>query len=136
MPTQRNLRDANFIKTKALPAANATNLTDVIDLQAVLGNPDPEAFLIEVAVPALPANSDATKTILITLQDSEDDSSYADVEPLIQCKIPGVATTGSAAKTFTFRTPPGLRRYVKFLQTVPTGAGDNTAKSVTYSLLF
>src|SRR5438105_2652903 len=136
MPTIRALKDANFIFTKVLPAAAASNQTPTIDLIAVSGDPDPSLFDIEVVVPALANHTDSTKTITITVQDSADNSTYANVTPLIQCQVPGVASTGSAATTFTFRLPPGIRRYVQLTQSVPTGDGNNTASSVTVSLLF
>lgn len=129
------MKDALLIKTKALPAANATNQSDTFDVGDMAGKGlANDLFEFEVSVPALPANTDNTKTILITLQESADDSTYADVDPLTQIKIAGVTTTGSAARTVRVPVAGGGKRYLQFNQTVPTGAGDNTAKSITYAL--
>ena len=136
MALKRSLKDAKFILTKVLPAANANNNSDVIDLEAASGDPDPGMFDVEVSVPALANHTDSTKTITIQVYDSADNSSFAEIAPRIECRIPGVASTGSLAKTFTFRLPPEVRRYLRFNQAVPSGDGDNTASSITYSLLF
>lgn len=129
-------RDANFYATKAFPAAAATNYSDSFDLGAISGGIDSRLFVVEIAIPAMPANVDNTKTATLTLQDSADNSSFANVAPLHQCQIVGVASTGSAAVTYIIRVPPSIRRYVRFAQAVPSGGGDNTGVSVAYSLLF
>jgi len=136
MPTVRSVKDNQFINTKYLPAAGATNNNDPFDLGAVAGDGDPNLFDVEVAVAAAPNHTDDTKTILIDLYDSANGTDFAEAVPLIRCKIPGVAVTGSAATTFKFRCPPAVRRYIRCLNTVPSGAGDNTGVLVTYSLLF
>lgn len=128
----RNLQDATLNRTKALPAATATNLTDVIDL----GNTGykSENIEVEINVPAIAAHTTVNNTTL-TLHDSADDSTYAEVVPLHQVKIPGVAVTGSVAIVARLRLPPNVRRYIKFSQTA--GATDDlTGSSITYSLRF
>ena len=136
MPTQRALKDKQFIGTAYLPAAAATNYSGSFDLEAVAGAGDPSLFDLEVAMAAAPNFTDNSKTILITLQDSAAGSSFADVSPLHQCQIIGVTSTGSVATTWVFRPPPGVKRYIRCSQLVPSGGGDNTAVLVTYSLLF
>jgi hypothetical protein len=136
MATTPWLRDANFYATKAFPAAAATNYSDSFDLGAVSGGIDSRLFAVELVIPALAAHTDTTKTILITLQDSADNSSFAAVAPLHQAQIVGVATTGSAAVTYIIRVPPSIRRYIRFDQTNPSGGPAVTASSVAYSLLF
>ena len=129
-------RDANFYVTKAFPAAAATNYSDSFDLGAINGGVDSRLFAVEMAIPAMPANTDNTKTSTLTLQESEDNSSFTSVAPLHQAQIVGVASTGSAAVTYIIRVPPGIKRYIRFAQDVPSGGGDNTGVSVAYSLLF
>jgi hypothetical protein len=131
----RNIRDALFATTKAFPAANAVAVTDAFDLEQTSGG-TLENVEAEIVIPALPNNSDNTKTITIALHDSADNSSFAATDPLVQTSIVGVTTTGSAAKTVRFRFPPVTRRYVRLSVSVPTGAGDNTAASVGFNLLF
>lgn len=136
MSTTPWLRDANFSTTKAFAAANSTNYSDSFDLGATAGGVDTRLFAVEIAIPAMPANSDNSKTTLITLQESSDNSSFANVAPLVQAQVVGVTSTGSAAVTHTIYLPPGIKQYVRFSQLVPTGGGDNTGVSVSYALLF
>ncbi len=130
----RSIKDASKQVTKFFPAAGANNQTATIDLGP--GAYKTEEIEIEIAVPALANHTDSTKIILIDLQESADDSSYANTSPFIELKVPGVASTGSLAVTKRFRLPADTLRYIQFKQTVPSADGDNTAGLVTYSLLF
>ena len=136
MMTTPWLRDANFATTKAFPAANATNYADAFDLGAAAGGVDTRLFAFEIVIPAMPANTDNTKTATLTLQDSADGTTFANVAPLVQAQIVGVTSTGSAAVTYRIYLPPGIKQYVRFAQNVVTGGGDNTGVSVAYALLF
>jgi hypothetical protein len=141
MPTKRSLKDALLNVSKYLPAAAAANQSPTIDLGSVVAG-EPKLLEIEVSVPALPNNTDNTKTITLRLQDSADDVTYADVgveaaagvgdAPRIECRLAGVTTTGSVAKIFRVALPSTARRYLQFTQTVASGGGDNTAALVTY----
>ena len=117
------MKDSKFTLTKALPNANASNLTASMDLniEVPFDNKFREAYVL-VTVPALSDHTDSTKTDTLTLQDSADNSSFANTAPLIQVQIAGVATTGSAATTVKVPLPPGVRRYIQFNQLrYPTG---------------
>ena len=128
------LKDARFNSTKYLPAAAAGNYSDVMDLGPA---PDVRAFALEIAVPALAANTDTTKTVTLTVQESDTETSgFANVAPLIQGQVPGVATSGSAAITFKAHLPPGTKRYIRVAQAVESGGGNNTGDEVAYGLLF
>lgn len=133
MSLHRAIKDATFVKAKALPAAGAANNTATFDLGS--GGYVPESIEVEIVIPALPDLVD-DKTVTIIVQDSADDSSYATVDPLIQTSVVGAGGVGCAAKTVKLRLPAGIRRYVQFNQAVLAAGGSNVAKSVTYSLLF
>lgn len=135
MPTQRIIKDANLHLEKYLPAAAATNYSASLDLGSANPGMSIEQTEFLVTLPALANNTDNSKTILITLQDSADDSSFADVTPLHQVQVVGVTSTGSAATTYRLRAPSTVQRYVRFKQVVPSGAGDNTAGLMQYDLL-
>lgn len=133
------MKDALLKVLKYLPAAGANNTTDAIDLEAdssavARGERAPVRHLL-VSVPALPANTDNTKTITIDLYDSADGVTFAQVQPLIECQVPGVAVTGSLATDFRFPLP-AVRRYIALKSTVPAGAGDNTGVQITAELEF
>ena len=130
----RNLRDADFEVSKALPAAAATAYTDSLDLgQTKVQSLEQVEF--EIAVPALPALVE-DKTVTISVQDSADDSSFAAVDPAISTVITGGTGNGAAAKTVRFRLPSQTRRYVRLKMDVLTGGGDNTGVSATLAALF
>lgn len=131
----RTRKDAALTVTKALPAAGAAVNTPTIDLGA---NPAAviESMELELAIPALPNNTDAAHGITAKLQDSADDVTYADIALVGTVSLAGVAVTGSAVMTKVFKLPSHTRRYVQGNLAASAGAGDNTAKSATLSPLF
>lgn len=130
-----NVRDAELKVTKACPAAGANHNTDTIDLSCSNPGASVESFEVEIAIPALPSLVGTDKYLTVKLQDSADDVTYADIEQLASFAIVGVATTGSAAATRTVRLPSDVKRYVQANLAVTATGGDNTASSVTVSLL-
>jgi hypothetical protein len=128
-------RDSTFARTKVLPGAGATNLTDVIDLESVLGDPGVSKFLVEIAVPAVAGNTDSSKSFTLSVHDSANNSSFAALAVPLTLTVPGVTSTGSVAITKTFRLPPDVRRYIKFSQTAPSVV-DVSAATIAYDLLF
>jgi hypothetical protein len=134
------MKDALLKVTKALPNAAANNDTDSIDLKRAVtptGIKSEEWRLgyIEITWPALSDHTDTSKTNLITLHDSADDSSFAVTSPLIQLQVPGVASTGSVAATVKVPLPPDVKRYIRFNQLVPSGGGTGSNATVTYNLV-
>lgn len=128
----RNIVDATYSTSKALPAATATNVSSSFDLEST--GTKPSNVEVEINVPAIAAHTTANNTTL-TLHDSADNSSFAEVVPLTQVKVLGVVSTGSVAIVARFRLPPNVRRYIAFSQTA--GATDDlTGSSITYKLLF
>lgn len=127
-------RDALLSVTKALPAAGANNNSDSIDL----GSPTPivvgDSIEVEVALPAL-ANLVEDKTVTCTLQDSADDSTFAAITGLSTLVVTGKTSGGAAAASRVVRLPSSVRRYIRVNTAVLTSGGDNTASSVTFSVL-
>lgn len=143
---ERQIQDANFVKAKALPAAGANNNSATFDLGSRVGF-SPEEIVFEVDLPALTAHTDSTKNVTLTVQHSDDDSTYVNLDDgigsptgapaQITITTPGVASTGTAArKVFVRLSGQGLKRYVQFNQAVTSGGPTLTASSVTYSLRF
>ena len=129
-----NIRDAALKVTKACPASNKNHNTDTIDLGCKNPGASVESFEVEIAIPALP-NLAADKTLTVKLQDSADNTTFADVEQLASVVVKGVSTDGSAASTVVVRLPSDVNRYVQANLAVAGSGGDNTAKSVVVSLL-
>lgn len=139
---ERGIKDASFVKTKALPAANENNNTDTFDLGRTSGYPVPEGVCFEVSIPAMAAHNSASYNVVIKMQHSTDNVTFADLDtgteafPDIVITHPGVASTGSAARVVRVPIPAGVNRYVQFNQAVDNSGPTLTAISVTYSLLF
>ena len=129
------IRDSALKVTKALPAAGANHNTGTIDLGSTNPGLAVESFELEIAIPALPSLAEG-KTLTVKVQDSADNSTYADVAELASVVVTGAADAkGSDKKTAVVRLPPGARRYLQANIAVAASGGDNTAKSVTLSLL-
>ena len=146
------MKDAALHLEQYLPAANATNVTGVLDLG--VDNPGGSAGgagnfnfsdqwrlgRIRVTIPALPNHTNNALNITLTLTDSADGAASfqqggtgtAVGLPLVQVVIPGVATNGSALTVVDVPLPPDLRGPIQFLQSVPATDGNNTAALVTY----
>jgi len=129
-----NIRDAALKVTKACPAAGANHNTDTIDLGCTNPGASVESFEVEIAIPALPNLADG-KTLTVKLQDSADDTTFADIAELASVVVTGASSNGSAAATRTVRLPSTTKRYVQANLAVAGSGGDNTAKSVVVSLL-
>lgn len=122
------MQERTTIRTKALPAANATAYTDPYDFGT--SKPGPQGIRLSVSLPDLPDLVD-TKKVTVIPQDSDDGISYATLETLGNMIVTGAGGVGASAKKWEFYLPPVFRRYVRFGFNVETGGGDNTAKSAT-----
>ena len=128
------IRDTNLVKTKALPAAAATNYSDPLDLIESSPGIKMRDSQIEVVAPTL-ANLADTKTATFTLQDSADGSSFADIPELASITLTGAGGVGATTVTRRFKLPETVRRYVRLKQVVQAAGGDNTASSSTLSYI-
>lgn len=134
MINKRTLRDANLAKSKALPAANATNYSDAIDLGSASSG-RLEGFEIAVEMPATASLAD-TKKITQTLQDSADGVTFADVADVPPIVSTGASGAGAAAVERRFKAPIALRQFIRLKQNVEASGGDNTAVISTLSVIF
>lgn len=125
-------KDATLIKTKALPAANGTAVTDPIYLgKAGIELADCE-FRLECE--ALPSLVDTKKATFI-FEDSADGTNYAAIPELASVVLTGAGGAGAAAFVRDVRLPSSVRSYVRGNATVENGGGDNTSKKFTFTLL-
>lgn len=130
----RRLADANLTKTKALPAAAAANYSNSIDLGQTTLGPAADHIEVEISIPATPALVD-DKTIILTLKDSADDSTFTAIPAIATLTQTGAASAGAAAASRRFKLPPSCRRYLRLDAAVLTAGGDNTAVSYTLKVL-
>ena len=130
----RTIRDGKLKAVKACPGAGNNHNTGTIDLGCANPGASVETVEVEIVIPALPSLVDG-KTLTVKLQDSADDSSYTDIPELASLVVTGASGGGSAAATRIVRLPSSAKRYLQANLAVVTGGGDNTAQSVTVSLL-
>ena len=127
-------RDTALTTTKACPAAGTNHNTATLDLKSTTAGAFADSVEVEIVIPALPSLV-KDKTLTVKLQDSANDSTYADIPELASVVVTGGDSGGSAAATRVVRLPSSAKRYLQANLAVATGGGDNTDKSVTVSLL-
>lgn len=127
---RRNSADALLTVTKALPAANANNDTDEINIGPV--GPHREKMKLRAS---WPANSVlvATKLLTLTLKSGATGALAAETDPTATYVITG--DTGFAAGYVDFELGQNVGEYVAVNQAVETGGGDNTGTTFTYTLV-
>ena len=119
-------------QTNAL--TGSVNYTPAIDLGAA-ENPDAWALgYIKASIPALPNATNSATTNLFTLQQSTNNSTWVNTQPLVQGWIVGATSATNTATTIKLPLPPDVSRYIRIAQTVPTGAGTNTTVTNRYTL--
>ena len=128
-----SLKDAQLTQTVALAAAGASVSTTPLDLSQT--PPNAHRFEVELALPALPALADA-KTVSVTLEDSEDGTSFAAIPELSTLVVTGSGGTGSAAATRRVRLPSSARRHLRATAATQAAAGNLTAHKLTLALVF
>ena len=127
------LKDAELIRTVALPAAAATATTEPFNLTQ---KPPHEChFEVELTLPALPSLAD-TKKATVTLEDSEDGITFAAIAALASLEVIGAGGAGASTVTRKVRLPSDVRQYIRAKVAVEAAGGNNTAKSFTMALVF
>lgn len=127
----RQIQDALFVVTRALPAADGTVTSSDIDLKADAMKP--ENVELHITVPALTAthlpNAD---TLTITVQ-----AGAAATPTTALFSLPVITgSTGYAGNTFKFRLPPDCPRYLNVKFVAAGGTGDISAVNATVKLVF
>lgn len=128
-----SLKDAELIRTVALPTAGASASTASIDLAAT--TQAESHFEVEVLLPEL-GNLVEDKTATVTLEDSADDANYAAIAGLAPLVVTGGVGDGADAASLRVRLPRATRRHLCATVAVEAAGGDNTAASVTLALIF
>ncbi len=127
------LKDAELIRTVALPAAAVTATTEPFNL---IQKPPHEChFEVELTLPSLPSLAD-TKKATVTLEDSADGTTFAPIAALASLEVTGVGGAGASTVTRKVRLPSDVRQYIRAKVAVEAAGGNNTAKSLTMALVF
>jgi hypothetical protein len=127
----RNIQDATYVITRALPTADGTVTSADIDLGADVHKT--ENVELEITIPALNATQlpDAD-TLTVTVQAGAAVTPTADLFglPLI------TGSTGYAGNAFRFRLPSDCPRYLNVTAVAAGGTGDISGADMTIKLLF
>jgi hypothetical protein len=137
MSSTRNIQDALFIQSKALPAAGATAVTVGIDLGTTTIGAAAESVEYLIELPILPALVD-DKTVILSLEDSATlGGSYLAIAGTGTLTTVGTETPGNAAAVLLRgKLPTITRQFVRLTTTVLAAGGDNTGVDATLSLKF
>jgi len=129
----RRFTDAALVKTVTLPNAAETKTTASIDLQAV--NPHPVTERIAVKVTNTTATGVTEKEIVIFLEDSADNTSFAPIPGTGTLTLEAAANAYPAG-SLSVSLPAGTRRYIRAAATGESGGGNASNGSLTLALNF
>jgi hypothetical protein len=129
------MKDASLKLVTAIPNAGSNVNTSVLDLNIEPHNNVWRVAHIKVAVPALTDHANTSVTNTITLQESGDNSNWANSTPLVQCLVAGVATNGSAASNFYVPLSPAIKKYIRFNVNTPANGGTGNNANITFDLV-
>ena len=132
---QRFTKDACLIRVFNLPATGATVNSDALDLGNAEIGPGARHFDVEMASNAAPALADG-KHITLTLQDSDDNVTFAPVAYIAPQVLTGAGGAGAGASKIQFGLATSIRRYLRVSATADASAGNSTAVTASLALVF
>ena len=124
----RRLTAIDLQKSHVLPAAAASVGTASINFETTTLGPAADDIEATISIDATPDLVDA-KTIILTVEDSADDSSFAAIAGVGTLTVTGAGGVGASAASQRFKSPPATRQYVRVSAAVLTAGGSNIAKS-------
>lgn len=132
--SERRLQDASLDKSVALPTGAATANTNAVDLGDAAPFPITESFHVKLTTStAAGANN---KNITVKLQDSADNTTFANIAELGALTVTDNNGAGFPAGTLTVQLPPDTRRYVRAQATSEANGGASNNGTLTVSFLF
>ena len=132
--SERRLQDASLSKNVALPSGATTANTNAIDLGQATPFPITEAFHVKLSSSV--ANGANNKNITIKLQDSADNSTFANISALGALTVTDNNGAGYPAGSLTVSLPSSTRRYVRGQATGEANGGNAANGTLTVDFLF
>jgi hypothetical protein len=117
-----------------MPSGNATANTTAVDLGKTLPFPITEAFHVKLSTTV--ATGANNKNITVKLQDSADNSSFANIAELGAITVQDANGAGYPVGTLTVQLPPDTRRYLRAQATGEANGGNAADGTLTVSFLF
>jgi hypothetical protein len=132
---ERRLADSLLSVNVALPNAANTVNTSGIDLAAT--TPFPVTTNVWVNLSVAVATGANNKNVNVVLQDSADNSTFANISTL---GAPVLVASGNTANVIATQTnialPPGTRRYLRASATGEANGGNSADGTLTVKLVF
>lgn len=125
-------KDVNYLVTRSLPAQNTNNNSTALDLEIAAPQFAGEYSEVEVVIPA--TTTATGQTITVTLQDSADNVSFAQIPECETLVLTGVSNA-TALTPRRWRLPRSVRRYVRINIAMSATTGDQTMRTATFALL-
>lgn len=136
--TQRRVKDATFIETKALSNGAGSVSSTGFNLGALTGRGHrPENLEMEIQAPALTTTQLPDSETMTYKVETDDNSGFTSAKTLYDKVIvqTGAGGTGAAAATARYKIPSDCEQYIRVTAT-KTGTGDCTGVSLTHQILF
>lgn len=131
---ERRLLDASLNESVALPTGAATANTNSVDLGQATPFPITESFHVKLTTStAAGANN---KNITVRVQDSADNSTFANIAAIGALTVTDANGAGFSAGTLTVSLPPTTRRYVRAQATSEANGGASNNGTLTVDFLF
>lgn len=132
----REIKDASLKVTSAQPNAANTVNSNSIDLGATTPFPVTEEIQVRVSLTA--STGANNKNVNIRLQDSADNSNFANIA---NCPNPAIINAdnngaGHSAQNVVFHLPPVTRRYIRAVALGEANGGNSADGTFSLELLF
>ena len=132
--SERRLKDDALTFTAALPNGATTTNTAAVDLGQATPFPITESFFVKLSTTlGTGANN---KNITIRVQDSADNTTFANIAAVGALTITDANAAGYAASAMNVSLPPQTRRYVRAQCTGEANGGNAANGTLTVELLF
>jgi len=135
LPTNRLIGDAALKIVTAIVAQNTNANTAKLDLGSPTAYAANEKLDLQLSVPATPSLANG-QTLIFTVQDSADGITFAAIPTLAVLTLTGAGGVGAAAAAVVYRLPGSTREFINVNVAASATAGNNTAVSSTWQLLF
>lgn len=132
--SERRLTDESLTKNVTLPSGATTKNTTAIDLGQTTPFPVTEAFHVKLT--SSTATGANNKNITIKVQDSADNSTFANIAAIGSLTVTDANGAGYSAGSLTVSLPPTTRRYIRGQATGEANGGNAADGTLTVTLLF
>jgi hypothetical protein len=132
--SERRFKDAALTANVTLPNAATVKNTAGIDLGQTTPFPIQESFHVKLSTSV--ATGANNKNITIKVQDSADNTTFANIAELGSLVVTDANGAGFPVGSLTVTLPPATRRYIRASATGEANGGNAADGTLTVDLLF